>query len=79
MDILIAAGGHAEKIDFPTQGYVLGSMQAVDQGLEHIWLVGWIEDIDEMKTCRRTDFCLHWDPRAQRFFAVDDPDDELAD
>ncbi len=69
----------SEPIKCTTVGYpALHSMQRVNDGWEHIWLLGWIEYIDELNVTRRTDFCRRWDPTKQRFSPVDDPDYEHA-
>jgi hypothetical protein len=53
--------------------------EGIQRGEDHLWIIGWVDYEDELKTVRRTAFCRKWSVQHLRFLPTDDADYEYAD
>jgi hypothetical protein len=79
IDIRLTSGD-PHVLEFRDEGTLIGEKSFKDTGpLDSVYVMGYVEYVDDIGTPRRTGFCRRYRKSKDRFFAVDDPDYEYED
>jgi murein DD-endopeptidase MepM/ murein hydrolase activator NlpD len=68
--------GEPCTIDFESEKKLAASGPEILRGEHFLYVMGWIEYVDDLKIKRRVNFCRRYDNTEGRFFPVHDPDYE---
>jgi hypothetical protein len=72
--------GESKSGTFQSDDFLTNEYDRVRGGNWPLYVLGWVDYVDERKVKRRTAFCRKYDPHRRRFFAVEnDPDYEHAE
>jgi hypothetical protein len=78
-NLVLASGKSVPHIFVRRDPLSKDGAEALQAGTKFLYVMGWVEYLDELDIRRTTRFCRLYDPRKKRFYPVDDAEYESQD